>query len=77
MSKPIQKVLVIGTVFPEPNSSAAGSRMLQLIAAFKAQNYEIIFASAAADSEFMVDLVELGVEKVSIKLNDESFDEYI
>ncbi len=77
MSKPIQKVLVIGTVFPEPNSSAAGSRMLQLIAAFKAQNYEIIFASAAADSEFMVDLVELGVEKVSIKLNDESFDEYV
>jgi glycosyltransferase involved in cell wall biosynthesis len=77
MSKPIQKVLVIGTVFPEPNSSAAGSRMLQLIAAFKAQNYEIIFASAAADSEFMVDLAELGVEKVSIKLNDESFDEYV
>jgi len=77
MSKPIQKVLIIGTVFPEPNSSAAGSRMLQLIAAFKVQNYEIIFASAAADSEFMVDLAGLGVEKVSIKLNDESFDEYI
>lgn len=76
MSKSIQKVLIIGTVFPEPNSSAAGSRMLQLIAAFKSQNYEIIFASAASDSEFMVDLAEQGVEKVSIKLNDESFDEY-
>ncbi len=77
MSKPIQKVFIIGTVFPEPNSSAAGSRMLQLIAAFKTQNYEVIFASAAADSEFMVDLAELGVEKVSVKLNDESFDGYI
>ncbi|OAQ38238.1 glycosyltransferase [Pedobacter psychrophilus] len=77
MSNPIHKVLIIGTVFPEPASSAAGSRMVQLIKAFSAQNYQITFASAAADSEFMVDLASLGVEKVSIKLNDESFDEYV
>ena len=29
-----KKVLVIGSVWPEPNSSAAGSRMMQLITCF-------------------------------------------
>jgi glycosyltransferase involved in cell wall biosynthesis len=72
-----QKLLVIGTVFPEPNSSAAGARMLQIIDVFKLQNYQITFASTASDSDFMVNLPELGIEKVAIKLNHPSFDEFI
>lgn len=75
--KPIKNILIIGTVFPEPNSSAAGSRMMQLIKAFQAQKWKVIFASAAADSEFAVDLAEFGIEKAHIKLNDTSFDEFI
>ncbi|MFC5284817.1 glycosyltransferase [Pedobacter alpinus] len=77
MSRAIKQVLIIGTVWPEPRSSAAGSRMMQLIASFLKQNWKVTFSTAAADSEFMVDLVELGVNKVSIKLNDEAFDEFI
>jgi glycosyltransferase involved in cell wall biosynthesis len=72
-----QKLLVIGTVFPEPNSSAAGARMLQIIDVFKLQNYQITFASTASDSDFMVNLPELGIEKVAIKLNHSSFDQFI
>lgn len=72
-----QKLLVICTVFPEPNSSAAGARMLQIIDVFKLQNYQITFASTASDSDFMVNLPELGIEKVAIKLNHSSFDEFI
>ena len=72
-----RKVLVIGTVFPEPNSSAAGSRMLQLIAIFKQQGDEVTFASIANDSDFMINLTELGINKVSIKLNDDSFDAFV
>jgi glycosyltransferase involved in cell wall biosynthesis len=72
-----QKLLVIGTVFPEPNSSAAGARMLQIIDVFKLQNYQITFASTASDSDFMVNLPGLGIEKVAIKLNHSSFDEFI
>ena len=34
-------LLVIGFVYPEPNSSAAGTRMLQLIEAFQAQDYPL------------------------------------
>ena len=71
------KLLIIGMVFPEPNSSGAGTRMLQLIRLFQEQGYHITFASAASDSEFMFDLTSIKVEKISIKLNDSSFDEFV
>ena len=72
-----QNLLIIGTVFPEPNSSAAGCRMMQIIAVFQKQNYKITFASAAIDSEFMVDLNVIGVVKKNISLNDDRFDEFV
>ncbi|AWG25755.1 glycosyltransferase [Flavobacterium kingsejongi] len=73
----IPKILIIGFVWPEPNSSAAGSRMLQLIAIFREQGYDITFASAAADSDFMADITTLGVHKESIVLNCSSFDRFV
>ena len=72
-----KKLLIIGFVFPEPTSSAAGSRMLQLIQLFDSFGYQITFASPAADSEFAYDLTKIGVDKVSILLNDSSFDDFI
>lgn len=73
----IKKLLIIGFVWPEPNSSAAGGRMMQLISIFKQNGFEITFASAAQDSDFMVDLSEFGVIKKSIELNSESFDDFV
>lgn len=73
----IKKLLIIGFVWPEPNSSAAGGRMMQLISIFKQNGFEITFASPALDSDFMVDLFESGVKKVSIELNNSSFDDFI
>jgi glycosyltransferase involved in cell wall biosynthesis len=73
----VQKLLIIGFVWPEPNSSAAGGRMMQLISLFKAQGFSISFASPAHDSDFMVDLQEYEVEKESIELNNSSFDVFI
>ena len=72
-----QKILIIGTVWPEPDSSAAGSRMMQLIHSFLKANYEVTFASAAADSDFMINLEALGVYRQSIKLNCTSFDVFV
>ncbi len=74
---PVKKLLIIGFVWPEPNSSAAGGRMLQLISIFKEANFTITFASPALDSDFMVDLSGYGVEKKSIELNNSSFDDFI
>jgi glycosyltransferase involved in cell wall biosynthesis len=73
----VQKLLIIGFVWPEPNSSAAGGRMMQLISLFKAQGFSITFASPAQDSDFMVDLPEYQVDKKSIELNNSSFDFFI
>jgi glycosyltransferase involved in cell wall biosynthesis len=72
-----KRLLIIGFVWPEPNSSAAGGRMMQLIALFKKQGFAITFCSPAQDSDFMVDLADYDVDKVSVALNDPSFDTYI
>jgi glycosyltransferase involved in cell wall biosynthesis len=72
-----QKILIIGFVWPEPNSSGAGTRMMQLINLFQEQNWKITFACAASDSEFMFDVTSIGVKKVSIAMNDSGFDTFI
>ncbi|MFB9078601.1 glycosyltransferase family 4 protein [Flavobacterium procerum] len=73
----LKKLLIIGFVWPEPNSSAAGGRMMQLISIFQENNFKITFASPALDSEFMVDLSAFGVEKKAIELNNSSFDDFV
>jgi len=72
-----KQLLIIGFVWPEPNSSAAGGRMMQLISLFQKQGYQITFASPAQDSDFMVDLNGFDVEKKAINLNCSSFDEFV
>ena len=72
-----QQLLIIGFVWPEPNSSGAGTRMLQLIELFLKQGWKITFASAASGSEFMFDVTSLGVEKVAIAINDSGFDDFV
>ena len=73
----IQNILVIGFVWPEPNSSAAGTRMEQLLVLFKQWGWKVTFATPAAESDFMIDLAAIGVEKKAIKLNSSSFDIFI
>lgn len=70
-------LLVIGYVWPEPNSSAAGSRMMQLLNCFHKEQWQISFASPAQQTEHMADLSLLGIEAEHIELNSASFDHYI
>ena len=73
----MKNLVIIGKVFPEPNSTAAGSRMLQLIDLFLTQNYQITFLSTASISENSFDLNSKNVQFQNIVLNDSSFDELI
>lgn len=73
----MKKLLIIGTVWPEPTSSAAGGRMMQLIHWFHQANWEICFACPAEESEFSFPLQELNIRKETIILNDPSFDAFI
>ena len=77
MSNNDLKVFIIGKVWPEPGSSAAGSRMMELIQTFKSQDWQVTFASAASESKYAVDLEDYGVRKESIQLNNASFDYFI
>jgi hypothetical protein len=72
-----QTVLIIGSIWVEPNSSAAGSRMLQLILRFLQQHWNVTFASAAVKGEKAMDLNSIGVEEVAIELNQSTFDVFV
>ena len=71
------RVLIIGLVWPEPTSSAAGWRMLHLIDELKKISNDIHFACAASKSESSHPLHELNVFSHNIVLNDSSFDDFI
>ncbi len=71
------KLLILGNVWPEPNSSAAGSRMLQLMDTFLSEDWQITFASPAAESEHRFEFEKLGVIKANIEINSQSFDTFV
>ncbi len=71
------QILIIGAVWPEPNSSAAGSRMMQLIALFQQQGWHVTFATPAAMSPHAIDLNAHAVAAVPIELNNPSFDHFV
>jgi glycosyltransferase involved in cell wall biosynthesis len=71
------RILIIGLVWPEPGSSAAGTRMIQLVHLFLSKGYEVVFASAASKSEFSFNLQEIGVSEHGITLNDPSFNLFL
>jgi glycosyltransferase involved in cell wall biosynthesis len=73
----LKSILVIGKVWPESTSSAAGSRMMQLLHHFKAKDWNVEFATAASDSAFADDLKSAGIQSATIQLNNSSFDDYV
>ncbi len=73
----LKQLLIIGHTFPEPSTTAAGSRMMQLIGLFQEENYQITFASTASISERTANLETQNISIKNILLNDASFDEFI
>ncbi|MBC7556690.1 MAG: glycosyltransferase [Chryseobacterium sp.] len=73
----MKKLLIIGAVWPEPTSTAAGKRMLQLISIFQKQNFDITFCSIASKSDNSFDLNSLNVSSKNILLNDSGFDDFV
>ena len=77
MDTSTKKLLIIGFVWPEPASSAAGTRMIQLVDLFLSKGYQITFASAASKSDFSYDFSKTSVVEQQIKLNDQSFNIFL
>ncbi|WP_394972002.1 glycosyltransferase [uncultured Croceitalea sp.] len=72
-----KKALFIGFVWPEPETTAAGRRMLQLLTSFKESCYEVVFASTAQHTAYSANLADLEIKTVQIQLNQSSFDDFI
>ena len=70
-------ILIIASVWPEPTSSAAGRRMIDLIELFHAQGWALTYACTATASDFCYPLESLGVKRQSIAVNDAAFDEFV
>lgn len=71
------KVLIIGQTWPEPNATAAGGRMMELIHFFLTQGYQISFGSTAAKQEQAADLEKLGILCTRLVVNHNSFDTFL
>lgn len=70
-------LLVIGYVWPEPNSSAAGGHLLSLMRMFQAQGWVVHFASPAARGEHECNLDAEEIRTHEIVLNCESFNSFV
>ncbi|MCM8570156.1 glycosyltransferase family 4 protein [Gramella jeungdoensis] len=73
----MSRVLVIGYVWPEPTSSAAGTRMMQLLKFFRNDGYEVLFSTTTRETENKADLDSIGIRTEKIKLNDPEFDKLL
>lgn len=72
------RILIIGKIWPEPTSSAAGKRTIDLIRGLKTANWETHFACSAQKSEHSLDLTEtFQIETHSIELNTSTFDTWV
>lgn len=70
-----KRVLILGKVWPEPNSSAAGRRMVQLITMLQEFGYEISFATTAKKTGFHSE--PEGISYHTIAVNDDNVDDWL
>ena len=70
-------LVVLGYVWPEPNSSAAGRRMLSLLQMYRQQGWRIVFASPAEQGPHRFELAQWDIEEQQIPLNDSAFDDWL
>ena len=72
MSTP-RRALFIGHVWPEPRSSAAGSRSMTLIESLQLWGWQVTVACAAQLSPHRAELSSRGIDELEIRLNCDSF----
>lgn len=77
MSEDALHYLILGYVWPEPESSAAGRRDWNLIAILQRMGASITYASPCRPSRFSRRLEDSGIETVEVRANDPAFDRWI
>lgn len=72
-----QRILILASIYPESQSSAAGTRICQLIKAFIEMDLRVHFACTAQPNSISDPIHDWGVTTHSIRLNDSSFDTFV
>lgn len=70
-------LLVIAKILPEPSSSAAGTRLLQLLQLFHERNWTIHLASTAQNSPYAIKPEAYGYSFHAIRVNDPEVDQFL
>jgi len=73
----MKHILILGLVWPEPESTGASKRIMQHIALFQAQHWQITFACPAGKNEAVIALEGLGIRTQEVALNCSSFDAFV
>ena len=71
------RCLILGKIWPEPSSTAAGRHTLDLIKSLGAAGWELHFASTAQVGPHSLDLDALGMATHRVQVNDSGFDRWI
>lgn len=77
MSSNKKRALILGYVWPEPTSSAAGVRTLSIVDDFLSFGYDVVFASTTTLNRFAEQLESRGVHCYSVSANDSTFDSWV
>lgn len=72
-----KKVMIIGYVWPEIDSSAAGLRVWNLIDCFIRLKWHLIFVSPSSKNHYSRKLESIGISVHTFRANDPSFDLFI
>lgn len=72
-----ESLLLIAKNWPEPASTAAGRRTLDLLGLFQKQGYHCVVASSAEPTPFQCNLDALGIEAEQVRMNCQSFDDWV
>ncbi len=73
----MDRLLYLTHVWPEPKSSAAGTRAMDFIQSFRRRGWAVTVASAAVETARMASLDLAGVDRTRVELNHSSFDEFL
>jgi hypothetical protein len=71
------KLLWIGTVWPEPDATAAGGRTVRLLKACQEAGHEVRFVSPCQENPYQNALESLGIRTERLLPNDAAFDSYL
>ena len=71
------RLVYLSAVWPEPTSSAAGTRVLEILQCFRDAGWELHFAATAQRNENSAPLQDMGISCAELHLNDSRFDAYI